>query len=419
MKIEWKKTGADIQYLLREISKGRTINKDGSVSTTSMFAMKEWESVIFSFIRICGVSDTEARELVAKAIIDHQVITQNSLEIAIRKHKAERDRICDSKYRVIFPVLGLNDVNLGRFQRNNVLLNFSPARTSRFYRTAEIDRRQLLEQYPEHLNRFEKILTKSSWCVATVSARSATEAYELAYREIRIILGLVVFMETPPQYTEMSFGNPQPVARVHIPPQMTVHTSDGKLAFEGFWHVKNFSELLSLHRPSRRSDQFPSILRDWLKKLSTSVYPSSKVEDAVIKYYDAFSDHSIDDAFLGGWRVLEHVAGNRDTKYNQLIERASAFYDDPKLAAIYGYHLSERRNSLSHGHEVHQEHGETVMYQMNRLLHPILKEFIINPRKFGSIEEFHDFCDLSWNETRRIRLAKTLGKAIQFRKRGA
>ncbi|VDS09130.1 hypothetical protein PARHAE_02319 [Paracoccus haematequi] len=416
MKIEWKKTPADIPYLLQEISQSRVVNKDGSISTTDFFALSEWESVLLSHIRITEVSDTEAKILIEKAIRDHQTITESSLKEAIFRIKKERDKIPSKKFSVIFPILGLSNICIGRFNRNNVSLNFSPATSSSFYKKAARERAKLLARYPQHQTRFDTLLQKARWCTATIAARSATEAYELTYREIRVILGLIVFMETAPHSRVKSFGHPQPLAKVHIGPQMTVHTANGDLAFEGFWHVKSFSENLAFGRLPRRGEDFKKHLKDWLRKITSSIYPNRKAEDAIIKYYDAFSDHSVDEAFLGGWRVLEHLAGDRDTKYSKLVERASAFYDDPKLAAIYGFHLAERRNSLSHGHVVHQEHSELVIYQMNQFIHPMLKHFIINPYKLKSISEFYEFCDLAWSDERRHRLSRTLSKAMRLRR---
>lgn len=414
MKIEWKNK-ADPSFLLDEVSKSRTVNADGSISTSGMFELRTWESVLASQLKLIGTTASETRYLIDRAIRDHQCLTRQSFEAAIRKYKVELDRKERHTYRVVFPILGIDGSKFGRFRRKDIQINFSVSNGTSFYKLASSERLRQLSSYKDHEKRFRPLILCSQWCVASVRAISAEEAYELAYREIRILLGLVIFISTPPSRDTISFGFPQPVSKVHIAPQMTVHFESGRLAFNGFWGVQSFSENTTHYPRPERDALVAKHLRLWLKQVDKCPWPERAAEEAIIKYYDAFSDHNLDDAFLGGWRVLEHVAGDRETKYGKLIERAAAFFDDVKLARLFGLHLTERRNSISHGHSVEQRHSETVLYQMNRLVHPILKQYIGNPNHFKTLDEFHEFCDLASNDERRKRLAITLKKAVAFR----
>ena len=197
---------------------------------------------------------------------------------------------------------------------------------------------------------------------------------------------------------------------------MTVHEADGSLSADVYWYNNWPVEERNLRSRTveniTRAQTRVEVLRKKVRKLPWR----GEAESALAVYDVAFSNTNQENVFLGGWRLLEAIAGHPHENSKKLIERAAWFYAERDKVQQVGYHLLERRNLISDGRTIQANDNESLAFQMKQFLSPMLMSYLSNTLGFTSWIEFWNFCDLPVDPNERKQRALLLEKGAAFRR---
>ncbi|UWQ03969.1 hypothetical protein [Aliiroseovarius crassostreae] len=419
----------EIEFVLEKIRQSRTVKPDGSVSVGGFGAHDNWAAFLVSAIGLEIRTDALKNKVVRSAIFSGDLKADFSekdfrdvVHRLVHKYQKQETEI----FRVVFPIWDKPDFLVGVKRVEDVTLNFSPSPNTNYFKKAFKEREaQRSERLFESMFTAERIreLQQCSLCFAQVRANNHADANERAAEAIYEVLGLVNMAkdnEDGWRWSSRALGN-LPVSEVLIGPHTTTHSENGTLTHGGFWY-ENWR--VGQTKTRRSADE----VRVWGRRYNQLVQGVSRspwrdwCKTAASRYFVAFSNPNLEEAFLDGWRLFENITGSRYEKVEQKIIRASNVFEDDIELRIIGKHLALRRNLIAHGHPIKTEDEETLAFQMRKFVLPYAKRFILNPFSFTSPQEFWEFLDLPASkeerEVIRVELHRKLSllqKAAQFR----
>lgn len=426
----WRKefTSEEIALVLDKIRSSRIFSSDGKVSLAGAGSLDAWTAFLVS------ASGFKVRTDTLRAIIIRGVLFSPDLK-ADFSAKDFRDityRLRDKYqnqgtkvYKVVFPIWNNPAFLNGAKKVDDVTVNFSPSPRTKLFKAIcqERDRQRSSRDF-EFFFTNERIteLRKCSICVAHVRANSPADANERASEAIYELLGLANMTKDGGKHWRLSsrVSGKLPVSEVLIGPHTTTHFEDGTLTHDGFWH-ENWVGGPRRASPSSQNMQAWEKRYDQLTKgISRSLW-RELCKSAAARYFKAFSNPNLEEAFLDGWRLFENISGSRYEKIEAKITRASNVFKENIEFRVIGKHLALRRNLIAHGHPIKIDDYETLSFQMLQFVLPFLERFILNSFSFSSPEEFWEFLDLPASKVNRSmerdelhRRLSLLGKAAQF-----
>lgn len=426
----WRKefSTREISHILEKIRSIRMVGTNGRVSFIGG-EYEYWITILVSAVGADTKSDALREKIIASTLSSDRLLenfTEKDFRDLFYKFRYKYEQEDTKIYRVAFPIWNLPPFLKGKKKKNDVILNFTPSKGSRVFKRV-LKERQSQYKNPMHDAFFtkEKLadLQRCSICLAHVRANNPADAHERAAEALYEVLGLVNISIDGRKYWRSSSraAGKFPVSDVLIGPHTTTHLENGSLSHDGFWYER------WVGGPSQRKlsqDQ----LEAWkvrftsLEKGVSDSFWQQQCKYAVVRYFKAFSNPDLEEAFFEGWRLFENISGSQNEKFKQKISRASNIFEDNFQHQIIGRHLSLRRNLIAHGHAIKSEDDETLVFQMLQFVVPFLKRFIWNKFKFASQGEFWEFLNLPSARNERIvqkseykRRLALLEKAAKFR----
>lgn len=415
--------------MLDAIQEGRKISTDGRVSFKHTGQHDSWVGFLVSAVGQDVRTDALKQQIVRATLFSsdlRQGFNERDFRNIFHRVRAKIESESMRIYKVVFPLWNAPAFLSGVRRIDDVTLNFSPARSTRLYRS--IDRARTSQQedlsYREFFTSQKlKEIRRCSLCFAHVRASGMTDANERASQAVYEVLGLVNMAKDYRRYWRHSsrVAGKLPVSEVLIAPHTTVHEENGELSNDAFWY-ENW-----VGGPTASTIQKENT-QAWaarFERLSCGVSESNwkgQAKDAAVRYYVAFSNPNLEESFLDGWRLFENTSGKRLDSVESKIVRASRVFNQYTDFRIIGKHLAARRNYISHGHRIKADDEESLAFQMLQFIIPYLERFILNGFRFSSVEQFWEFLDLP--DSREARLAERgrlrnrlflLEKAAEFR----
>lgn len=432
----WRKDFSDdeIRHVLDKVRSLRNLEKDGTVSLgySDLGEPERYEAILVTAIGFKVRTDALKSKIVSNTLLSPELkeefTDKEFRDVAWRlRHKYQEVEL--RPYRVVFPLWNIPSFLTGRMKRGDVAINFSPStQTGLFKKIARAREKQTSGCEFDWFFTAKKLseLSGCSTCIARVAANSAEDAHERASGALYEILGLINISAKHGGIHwrwSHSQGRRMPIANVLIGPHTTVHSDDGSLAFNGFWH-ENWEGVPS--KMQRTEEQ----LTGWKKSFNNLVQGverspwSEDCRSAASRYFKAFSNPDLEGCFLEGWRLFENISGSRKDSVKQKLGRVSNVFPENIKHRVIGKHLQLRRNQITHVHPIRSDgrEDETLALQMHRFVWTYLVQFIMNGSSFATQEELWEFLDLPASQAKRTakvgrlrQQLKLLDKAAEFR----
>jgi hypothetical protein len=422
----------DINFIVERIKSSRTLNSDGNVTVSEgLGQFSDWTSLIVSASAFPAPSQSIRNKVIVDTILSKE-LPQNFSE---RDFKCLAWRLLNKitndlrVYRVAVPIWNKPRFLCGTKKINGVHLNITPSKNSKIY--IKIIRERADQQgdniYSIHFNdQVIEDLKGSHLSLSSVKANNPEDAYERVTTAIYELLGIVNISRDSSKRWRLSFriGGKLPLSDVLIPPHITVHTESGQLATKGFWYHPWVAGATPNHVPDEKIAIWDKNFRYLERAINKSPW-RGECKNALSRYFQAFSNPNLEEAFLDGWRLFENVSGSRKEAIEIKIRRSANVFKDHKEHKLLGVHLALRRNLISHGHRVNADDEEVLLFQMSRFLVPYMERFLLNRLNLHSLKEFWDFLDLPHSAEQRekemknaVRKVELLKKANSFRASG-
>lgn len=426
----WRKefSQAEIDFIIWKIHEIRIIGGDGRISFIGG-TYDYWFAVMVSAVGINFKSDA-LRCRTVRGVLSAPELPRNFTEKDFRglvyrfRSKFQNEEL--KPYRVAFPIWNLPEFLNGRKKMGDVTLNFFPSQKSSVYQTIirERENQQTSCLFKAFFTeeRMES-LQQCSICLAHIRANGHADANERASEALYEVLGLVNLAVDGGKYWRSSsrLGGKLPVSEVLIGPHTTTHFESGKLTHDGFWYEDWVGGPNRRKLDEKKTAVWERRFQGLAKGISESPWREA-CKSACVRYFKAFSNPNLEEAFLDGWRLFENISGSRHEKIKAQILRASNIFQDNLEYRIIGQHLAIRRNLLAHGHAIKSDDDETLAFQMLQFVVPFLERYILNGFNFSSPSEFWEFLELPAQPSERAakqceyeRQLELLAKAAQFR----
>ena len=411
----------EIQLVLEKVRPHRIFDEDGRVTLTGMGELEAWEAFLVSAVGIDIRTDTLRHQIIRGALFSTD-LKQDFSEKDFRnvtyqlRNKLQYQDV--KTYKVAFPIWNKPKFIQGLRRLDDVTINFTPSKKTKFFKKVMREREDQLSsrEFEFHFTK-ERIsdLGRCDIIVAHVKANNYKDANERASEAVYTVLGLVNLARDGRKYWRQSYRvrGALPVSEVLIGPQTTTHLENGTLTHNGFWH-EDWAGGPNQSAPKAEVRRAWEARYDQLDKGVARSPWRLQCQTAVARYFKAFANPNLEEAFLDGWRLFENVTGSRHEKIADQITRASNVFENHIEKRIIGKHLALRRNLFSHGHEIKSDDGEVLAYQMLQYVVPYMELFILNGFSFKSPKEFWEFLDLPPSRNERDKERDALNRRLSL-----
>ncbi|WP_426781115.1 hypothetical protein [Pseudomonas syringae] len=385
MTSKWTHTSQSHQLIL-EIRKNYSITPQGALRYN--LVAEYYLDALFGFIKHTHKLDNETLS---------SIIT-STMEACYRKNKLSKpdevlqefDKACNQKsrkqepYRIITEINIKNIYSIPRLTINSCTINFYNALPQKYKKTR--DAHFLL--HPEIKNPTQENYT--SVCISTKAANK-DHAIDTAIEALDIVRALfqIGFKKnrnitaTPKEYEYPTHSIVQ-CGKLH-----TIHSPNGKLIGSEYWVNLSFQEkkkATSLKRPENTCEH----LKKAVQRLKACSYSGYTLQ-ALTNYVDAVDRADPELRFMKLWSTLEKLTMCDDT--NNVVRRASFFYEERALHQAILLSLRNSRNSHIHGGHP-PINIELKNYQLCSFIEHMLNFFISNPFRYSTIDEIKSLISL-------------------------
>jgi hypothetical protein len=394
-------SATEVNFVLENLRSMRSVSSDGRVSFTGPGELDSWTAFLISASGFDVRTDALRVKIIRGALFSAELKADFSeadfKEVCYRlRYKYESVDI--KAFKVAFPVWNCPPFLGGVKKIEGVTLNFSPSPDTRLFKTIlrERGKQRSDRVFRNHFTAgVVDALSKCSICIAHVFASCPEDANERASEALYQLLGLVNLANDVGKHWRISVSaeGTLPVSDVLIGPHTSTHDTKGNLTHRGFWRErwKRTPNVPSLN--NRNIDIWSKRFIQLYDGLQNSHWKSSS-KKALVRYFKAFSNPDLGEAFLDGWRLMENVSGSKNEAASLKIKRIANVFEDDIEKRIITKHLYLRRNLISHGHPIKNDDEETLAFQMLQIVIPYLELYILNGFSFKSEQDFWKFLDL-------------------------
>ena len=261
-----------------------------------------------------------------------------------------------------------------------------------------------------------KVDPRSTIVRALVEGRSPSEAGLKAITAIDLIRGIWNLDLNRAVADRKTYPVFKPVNAIRQGPAYTLHKLSGELAISDYWYellVAPSDACAHLGGKWVRLRKFERWVRKQLAKC-----PSQRgaLEKAICNYSRAFDEPDADRAFQDLWMVLEQLTATGKGNYETTVRRASFVWTDTVGERQVLHHLRETRNALVH-RRTSAGDPETHLFQLKRYVEALFASAFVWVPRFGTLDEFGRFLDLSHDSATLKRDLWRLKSALRFRTR--
>lgn len=381
----------DLQIVLDRISASRRILSPTSMSSQDFgFERDKWADVIESMIEADEVSPHAKREIIDKSCRLHQNLARKQFLADFQRLLQEYLSSTEKKYLVVYPIMGPIEAMPKLLRMNGCHINFSPAKTTRPYKSI-VAARAYQTETDEQLKPFHDDLRKCNLVACSILARSTFDAVHYSERALRLSLGLGSLATSYGNNSYSLIGRDGPICRLLVGPHITVHNPDGKLATDESlrwfvdWMVGAPSPWLSQESAVVAQKNVLQFIKQI--RLRRGVWKKF-LEDRMIEYHESFSEPSFSNSFLKAWRLFEMLTGVTRGESEKGVKRAQSLFGDSDNVRIFGQHLRFRRNQMVHSTPVLGMERHRTCLQLKSLIEPLLLQFFYNRESFSKPADF-------------------------------
>ena len=315
--LKWKKQLSP-DLVLQRLCESRTII-EGGVSTRSIRGDYErWLSVLATSFEDRSSSDAIKTASIRKAVVEKQSMTKIEFEGFYYKAKNEIG-LSGKRYVVCLPVWGRSEYCKGQLKRSDVNIHLSPNKNTKTSKNIELHRAKQISDFKDIFATSFSDHRRYANVYCWVNATSASEAHELAHTALSEYVAAINFWDKRGQSWRIYSGLQRPISEFLLAPHGSVHFSDGKIAYDGFyyheWHPNK-------SMPAARKLEFRKSVFKYANLLLAAADSSPWSDDArraLRLYNEAFSHHEPQNALLAGWRLLEHLSGPKQEGIDQKL----------------------------------------------------------------------------------------------------
>ena len=372
-----KRKGFNLQLLLTNLSKVRTINPDGSMSMSGFGVLDDYESFLRTAIVAQGKSDAFMRMVVRKAIQQEQHLTEESFVKHCNRIASMMEQNDRKRYKVLFPVWGSRDLVSGRRKWGDVSISFNISPATAFARRASRDRVEQLRKRENSTSKVMNNLQDLPLASCSVDAVNVHDAFEKAEEAISKEIGLYSLISSRGKFIFTSEPD-KPINTILLAPHMTVHAASGAISADIYWYNRWADHLTEKTRNPEDVEKIKQQVESVRRRLRKLPW-REKAELALARHYAAFAQCDLEASFLDGWRLLEAIGGHPREKSEVLVKRAAWFFENRDEQYQIGLHLMHRRNLISHGRPMREDNHEGLAFQMKQFVTPFLHAYLTNP----------------------------------------
>lgn len=377
MSIQWKKSGYDIDSLLERIHRLRhtfDVNLYLPVFLTALSWPKDIpEAERFQIIKksilpaLEGDCAPEQRK-VLQALEDNSRVYLKTRPVeyvfATTVSISSRLRVSPRKH------LGCN-------------LRFSKTMPKAF-KSEWVDQKAELHSIKAHPAKFKAVRV-------SLLTRSAEEAWRRGSDAVDLLRGIWNFGVGRRRFQVTLMGEYGPFNRVMLGPQATLHWPDGRLADE---KLQPFPFVAKSPVTDPSEWQAMLLVEQQINRALRKISYRHLIENAFIRYCRAMDDSDLEASLLQLWSILEQLAASGGDRYDILIRRVSALWDNPEPYRSVLQHLREIRNSYVHaGHS--SEEIEALVGQLKFFVEELIGFHLAQGHQFSKFEEASQFLDYS------------------------
>lgn len=372
---------------LRQITDGKVsyINTDGHIL-----------DIIDDCIKVPPELDRREKSIcVRKALNNPALLDITNEKDLVREIKIEFQRMANKPKEDYYTVIGLNFDPLEMFissKKRAVYFNTNPR--GRFFTKAMEGRRNIRTTNGEdHMLEWFGISKEEPLYFVTIktSARTAFSAYDIAVEEMNFQRGLCNYIINSGKIVRTSWP-PRPVNVFLEHPLVTVHQSDGSLATDVFWYRPDYRASPKTHISKNEISKVITKLPA-LRKTVNSGHLANDARFMIGQYNIAFDCWRYDECFLKIWALLEDLTMSGG-KYDQLVSRVSATFEDRPLATALLHNLKNVRNDVTHSVNAEKQINEGAIYTAKHFAEQILRYYIYNSRKFNNRDQLMRYLDV-------------------------
>lgn len=278
--------------------------------------------------------------------------------------------------------LSVGDCPIRRMRYGEVC--FNKTATPDFRSIASVDS---IVQYESPLR--PHLLTSGyQWFCAEVEARCECVASEKAELAVAVVCATWNFASSYRRST-MHYGVPQfrPVGRVHIGPLQLVREAGGD--FNRFRYDPALPPSYDLYRPPATGVTWIALER-CRRRIMSDLRQSAfrcDIERLLTMYSRALSDPNLQSAFLGLWKILEHVTDTVGGPYEKTVDRAAWYERDRRPTREYLRFLQTRRNASVHSMSPDDD-AQIATAILKDQVDMHLGAAIVNEHGVGSLSEY-------------------------------
>jgi hypothetical protein len=411
MPIKWKKH-FDPTPVISRMEETKSIRDDGKVRFEG-FIHKEHESILYGMLQFPDrLPEAERRRILYRGIFAAAEVGQLSKD-SLLKELNILDKSYWRKPQERFSLLtSLSfrwNVNLKRIHLGRDQIILDRIIKPRFRRESHL----LIERAKSSL--FADLPWNYSPVRIHVTARSSSEAADIALNHLDLVRGIWNWFFNMRQFIRLSFGGkPKPINRIKTGPIHTLHYVNGKLAAEGtYWYDSTYLGPLKLLNLSPHAGDLNRFASKVLETLQGHKY-SSDIKDSIRRYGRSLDERNWNNAFLRLWSVLELLTDTGFQPYKVTIRRASYVFQERDYYTQVLKQLREYRNSTVHD-DAESPEIEAYLYQLKNIVEALLSFHIFNSFGFSSINEAAQFLDLP-SSRRDLKLRRDMaGFALKYR----
>lgn len=403
---DWRK-GYDPKLIAKRMEKTKTVSSNGSVSFSG-FGHTEHVVILSSMLDLnAEVPELERRRIInqaAFAVGAKGVITADSILRHVRTLEAEYLRKPRNKYKLLTDISITQQAAIPRFNFSGIVIVVN----ARLNKKTQNHRNESVRNARHSINS-DPPTNYSPVCVS-VSARSTSEAAQIALDNLDFLRGMWNLWKNRGQYMRNSSGKRAPVNSILLGPIHTLHEEDGKPATESWWYEPNYQGPAPIFSDRHRIENMLKYTKNFRALLKRSDYQSDIIT-ATVRYVRALDSTDWNDTFLRLWGVLEFLTATQLDPSKVTIRRATFMFSDRDYAIQMLSHLKDYRNKFVHAGSESGE-IESLMYQLKRYVEALLAFHVGSNSDFTSMADASEFMDLPSSKRllderiKRLKLAK-------------
>jgi hypothetical protein len=326
-------------------------------------------------------------------------------EEAIQYHKMKKQDFCyvtNLTYQELFPFKSITI--------NTCRIIFKLDSKSKFFRSVKDSRQISKKQLEEKLNL--KPISEQRLCIVKTKNRFRAEAYEEASDALDLFRGIVNLYINRSKWARISGGMPEPINELRLGNLHTLHNNYGSSIPESFWYDRNTAGNKMTIKKPEEIVKLKKFMKSALAATNGKLGKQAKI--ALIRYARALDNPDLISAFRDLWSVLELITDTSFNRYTVTIRRAANCHEDKKFISEMANHLRYRRNRLIHEQYGDEKDSETLLFQLNYLVMPVLGRLIWNRGKCINMPEFGQLLDIAKDKDKIDRDLKLLRSAKNY-----